>query len=206
LEWYTVKIDHEAQQVIVRKNKTGIAPKWKGLGNFDVPFELAQEVGVLLTKSIVPEFLDRSAQIELQRQQNIHNNLDWDHNKWIIDYSEDFSQLYLWNFSGHKINRALSRLIETEFNSRPHYDYLKIVITVNEESLLTIANFNKFLVSLQSQSEYTLRKLLEKGTNIKWFSKFSECLPDSLAIKTICEKDMDLNGLIRELNRITIVS
>jgi ATP-dependent helicase Lhr and Lhr-like helicase len=59
---------------------------------------------------------------------------------------------------------------------------------------------------LKSRSESSLEKLLEDNTKCKWFSKFSECLPESLAIKTICEKGMDLSGLIRELKRVTVVA
>jgi ATP-dependent Lhr-like helicase len=207
LEWNTIKIDHETQQVLVKKNETGIAPKWKAISNFDVPFELAQEIGRLLTSNKVPEFLDPSAQIELRRQQNMHCNLDWNDNQWVIDSSDDeISQIYLWTFSGHKINRALAKILEVEFDIKPRYDHLKIIVELKVDLLKSKGDFHKFFTSLQSRSEDSLEKLLENNTKSKWFSKFSECLPDSLAIKTICEKGMDLSGLIRELNRITVVA
>jgi ATP-dependent Lhr-like helicase len=39
---------------------------------------------------------------------------------------------------------------------------------------------------------------------VKWFSKFSQCLPEPLAKKTILEKGVDLQGLKRELNKVDI--
>jgi ATP-dependent helicase Lhr and Lhr-like helicase len=205
-EWNTIKLDHETQQVLVKKNETGIAPKWKTIGNFDVPYELAQEIGRLLTSNKVPEFLDPSAQIELRRLQNMHSNLGWDDNKWIIDISDEISQMYLWTFSGHKINRALAKIFEVEFDIKARYDHLKIIVELKDDLLKSKGDFYKFFTALQSRSESSLEKLLEDNTKCKWFSKFSECLPESLAIKTIFEKGMDLSGLIRELNRVTVVA
>lgn len=204
-EWNTKKIDHETQQVIVEENKTGIAPKWKALSNFDVPFELAQEVGLLLASNVVPEFLDSSAKIELRKQQNMYNNLGWDSNTWILESSEEFSQLHLWTFSGHKINRTLAKLLAVN-NKVCTYDYMKIVFESKEEKLINANDLTEFILSLKTRSANSIEKDLETSTDVKWFSKFSECLPASLAIKTICEKGLDLTGLIRELNRVNLVN
>jgi ATP-dependent helicase Lhr and Lhr-like helicase len=206
MEWFTLNIDHETQQVKVEENKTGIAPKWAGFGNFDIPFELAQEIGELLTGGLVPDFLDRSAQIELRRQQNIHCNLGWNRDAWVIDHSEVFSQLYLYNFAGNKINRVLARLFEAEFDNKPQYTHMGLTISIKEQQPLTVQAFQDFLKSLQLYSVSTLVKMLEQVTKVKWFSKFSECIPDELAKRTIFEKDLDLFGLLRELERVKIIS
>ncbi len=58
-EWNTIRLDHEMQQVSVRKNETGIAPKWNVIASFDVPFELAKEIGRLLMNDIRLPFLTR---------------------------------------------------------------------------------------------------------------------------------------------------
>src|SRR6476469_5061429 len=83
-EWNTVKLDHELQQVRVEKNKSGKAPKWKALASHDIPFELAQEVGTLLMNGFQPHFLDEEAQKVLRRQRNIHNNIGWQKDRWIL--------------------------------------------------------------------------------------------------------------------------
>lgn len=205
MEWNTKKIDHETQQVIVEENKTGTAPEWKALSNFDVPFELAQEVGLLLTSNVVPEFLDSAAKIEVRAQQNMHNNLGWKSNTWVVDSSDEFSQIFLWTFAGHKINRTLAKLFTIDCKVCS-YDYMKVVLEFKEEKSTHINNLQEFFTSLKSRQQYSLEKDLETITKVKWFSKFSECLPPSLAIKTICEKDLDLQGLMRELERVDIVN
>jgi ATP-dependent Lhr-like helicase len=34
---------------------------------------------------------------------------------------------------------------------------------------------------------------------VRWFSKFTNCLPEKLAKKAIVEKGMNLSGLLREI-------
>jgi ATP-dependent Lhr-like helicase len=201
-EWNTRKLEHELQQVVVEKNKTGKAPKWKALAGFDIPFELAQEVGHLLMNDVLLEFLDSSAEIVLQRHRNTYHRLNWDTNKWILESSFEHTTIYLWSYSGDKINRALSTLISAEISAVTDYDFMKITINLNKENPLTLGQIYACLLTLRSKSQSELEQLCEKQISPKWFSKFSECLPDTLAAKTMREKGLDVAGLSRELNKI----
>jgi ATP-dependent Lhr-like helicase len=54
-------------------------------------------------------------------------------------------------------------------------------------------------------TQQDIQGLVEKEVKPVWFSKFSECLPKSLAQKTLCEKGMDIQGLVRELTSVSII-
>jgi ATP-dependent helicase Lhr and Lhr-like helicase len=205
-EWNALKLDHEMQQVSVEKNETGIAPKWKAIGNYDVPFELAQEVGGILMKEINPTFLDVSAKKILQSEQNIHYKIGWQSSKWVLESTSESGKFYLWTFSGDKINRAISVLLSTVIEEETSYDYMKVVIDGGKENSLQITDIKLLVLNFGAASLSDLNRIIEDKIEVKWFSKFSECLPESLAKKTIREKGIHIEGMVRELNRVLIVN
>jgi ATP-dependent helicase Lhr and Lhr-like helicase len=203
-EWNALKLDHEMQQVSVEKNETGIAPKWKAIGNYDIPFELAQEVGRLLMNNINLDFLDAAAKMIFQSQRNAYFNIGWTSDKWILDSSFENSKIYLWTFSGDKINRTISNFLSTIIKEAPKYDYMNVIIDIEKENPLSVTDLKQTLLDLKSETLRDLEVIIENKIDVKWFSKFSDCLPAPLAKKTIREKGMDIAGLVRQLNHITI--
>lgn len=199
-EWDTIKIDHETQQVSVKRNETGIAPKWKTISSFDVPFELAQEIGKLLMGEDDLEFLDVQAKRMFDAQRNTYKELEWEKGHWIMDVSEELGRVYLWNFSGDKINRAVHTYLLSEIDGTVSYDYRYLVITAKEHLASLSEKVYELMIGILNKSEIEVRSQIEANLNPKWFSKFSECLSDDLKKRTIIEKDMDVAGLIRELN------
>lgn len=197
-EWDAIKIDHELQQVSVKKNETGIAPKWTAFAHFDVPFELAQEVGKLLMTDEIPSFLDPPAINILRMIRNEYKQLKWQPGKWIMDTSMENSKTYLWTFAGDKINRSIKILLSKNLDAKINYDYRHLTISL-EEDKTDIPNFLASITTLTSKSQAELEFLALQKVETKWFSKFSECLPETLTKQTICEKDYDLEGLAREL-------
>ena len=203
-EWNALKLDHELQQVSVQKNATGLAPKWRAIANYDIPFELGQEVGRVLMSDVNLEFLDLPAQRVLQLERNTHRNLNWAYNKWVIDSSSEDSKIYLWTFSGEKINRTLSLLFSIELETELEYDFKKIVIEEKKGNTVSINDVEKYISLFKSKSEQELDEATESKIEKKWFSKFSDCVPELLAKKAIREKDFDVAGLIRELKLIAV--
>ena len=204
LEWNAIKIDHELQQVSVQKNKTGIAPTWKGIANFDVPFELAQEIGRLLMTNGSPSFLDANALNILRMERNIHNALNWQQGRWIWDVAEEDNIIYLWTFSGEKINRTLVILLSAILDAEISYDYKQVRIDFRKMKVMSVDELQNLISSFKSKGRLELEEIALDKIHVKWFSKFSGCLPDSLAKSTIFEKDYDLTGMMRELNTITV--
>jgi ATP-dependent Lhr-like helicase len=204
-EWNAIKIDHELQQISVKKNETGLAPKWKAIANYDIPFELAQEVGRLLMSNEPLSFLDDAAVIILQRQRNEYKKLDWQPSKWVLDWVPEANKLYLWTFAGEKINRSIETLLTVNLKVTINkYDYQKVEIDFGKGKPMDNNNFLELISSFKSKSKAELESLALDKIDVKWFSKFSECLPESLAKQTICEKDYDFSGLVRELTKIII--
>jgi ATP-dependent Lhr-like helicase len=202
-EWNAIKIDHEQQQVSVQINTTGIAPKWENINSHDVPFELAQEIGRLLMIDEVLEFLDKQAHRVLDAQRNELSELGWSNNKWVMEAAKEHGRIYLWTFAGDKINRSIRFFLLSELDVEIKSDYNTVIIILGKisKSMLEISDL---INSVKSKTEHELLSHIEPFVNVKWFSKFSECLPNELAKKTIIEKDMDLTGMIRELNKVTI--
>ncbi|UPK71191.1 DEAD/DEAH box helicase [Chitinophaga filiformis] len=200
-EWNTLKIDHEQQQVMVQKNETGIAPKWNTYNNPDIPFELAQEVGRLLMGDETIEFLDYQAFMVIRAQREAHRYLGWEKRKWIMEVAGGSGKIHLWTFAGDKINRALHIIFKSCSEGEGSYDYQKVVLNMNQ---MSIEAAYALMMRLRDQTENDIVNLLESNTAPKWFSKFSACLPDALATRTIIEKGMDAAGLVRELNIVTI--
>jgi ATP-dependent Lhr-like helicase len=203
LEWNTINIDHELQQVSVKKNETGLAPKWSAIANYDIPFELAQEIGKLLMTNESPSFLDSSAIHILKMQRNEHKALKWQPGKWVIDTSQESNRIYLWTFSGEKINRSIKILLSEDLEAKIDYDYKHLSIDYGKGKI-EIANFLKLITSLASKFKDELETLAIQKIKAKWFSKFSECVPESLGKQTICEKDYDFEGLAREFTKNVI--
>ncbi|SEM99387.1 ATP-dependent helicase Lhr and Lhr-like helicase [Chitinophaga rupis] len=203
-EWNALKIDHEMQQISVKKNETGVAPKWKAFGNYDIPFELAQEVGLILMSNIKLDFLDLPAQRILQAYRNMHHHIYWESKKWVLESSTEYGKAYLWTFAGDKINRALYNLISSEIKGELSHDYMKVVIGLEKENPKSLHDIHDLISSFRFKNEQELQDIIEEQIHVKWFSKFSECLPAPLAQKTILEKGTDFSGLVRELNRVRI--
>jgi ATP-dependent Lhr-like helicase len=202
-EWDAIDIDHELQQVSVKKNETGLAPKWKTFASYDIPFELAQEVGKLLMTTEIPSFLDGSAIAILRIQRNEHKELKWQPGKWVMDKVQESNRVYLWTFSGDKINRSIKLLLSADIEADIHYDYKHVIINFKKEDA-DITNFLALITTLTAKSKEALESLALQKMESKWFSKFSECLPEALTKLTICEKDYDFEGLARELKKNVI--
>lgn len=202
-EWDAIKIDHEVQQVSVKKNVTGLPPKWRTLGNFDVPFELAQEIGRILQSDETPDFLDLQAQQILRAERSFYRELGWQEDKWIVQISEESGILYLWTFAGDKINRCINTFLFSQMEADIESDYKRICINIAKTSFL-VKDVCSLIAKMKFQSVSDINYHIEQKVGTKWISKFSDCLPEQLAKKTIIEKGMDLPGTVRELGRVVI--
>lgn len=203
-EWNAVSIDHEMQQVKVKKNTTGQAPKWKAIANYDIPFELAQEVGRILMSEKRINFLDPKAQMVIKMQRNLSGELKWTDMQWLLESTEDNVQFFLWTFAGDKVNRALSILFEEQFLQHLEYDYKRIIFTAKKDNKLSRNDLINWLCGLKKKSLPDLEKIAVNQIAVKWFSKFSECLPEELAKKAIQEKATDFRELLKQINRVKI--
>lgn len=204
IEWSAKEIDHEAQQVIVVRNVSGIAPKWISYRSLDVPFELAQEVGALMLLENPPHFLDPKASVVFRREVNLHRNIGWSSDAWSLDASTNSENMYLWTFCGNKINRAIEFLLEMMFALEVSHDYKVISIKTNTKRPVKANELVDYLLSLRAADPKSLEDKILPGMKASWFSKFSICLPDELAKITLREKGIDIEGLVREIRKVRI--
>lgn len=204
-EWNALKIDHERQQILVEKNTTGKAPLWTSMSSQDVPFELAQEVGRLLMNEESLSFLEESAQTKFNEQRSLYSRLNWNSTQWLLDSADDESIFYLWTFSGDKINRTLAFMTENHFETKASYDYMSITIKSDDKHPIAVSQLLAFLQEIETYRATDLEEQLVHQIKNKWFSKFSECLPEMLSKKALLEKSFDIPGLMSVRKTIDIV-
>jgi ATP-dependent Lhr-like helicase len=195
-EWNALKIDHERQQILVEKNTTGEAPLWLSMSSQDVPFELAQEIGRLLMNEDKLSFLEDLAQTKFNENRLLYAQLHWNSSKWILDSADDPSIFYLWTFAGDKINRTLAFLTENHFGTTASYDYRSVTIKGDLKHPVPVDQLLDFLGEIETHAATDVEELLVHQIKNKWFSKFSECLPEFLSKKALLEKSFDVPGLI----------
>lgn len=203
IEWKAVKINHESQQVAAEKNFTGNIPKWQVFNAQDVPFETAQEVGRLLTGNLKPEFLDATSITALSRVRDEYEYCGWNENQWGFETSEGAS-IKIYSFCGDKINRTLAQLLQKQLSGvKVSSDYKVVEVKVKDGGTLKKHTILQFLKELKNTDKSALSMLLQTEMKRVWFSKFTSCLPDELAKKTIIERALDIGGMLREVSKIS---
>lgn len=202
-EWDTINIDHDAQQVVVKKNLTGLPPKWNCIADFDVPFELAIEAGKILISPERVSFLDPFGQSVLDSERGSVKYTGWKEGRWIVQASDIGSTIHIWTFAGDKINRCINKFLSSRIEADHEYNYKRVLIKTQQINYPT-ASIVELLKSLRNYSPAQLNDLLESQVDVKWISKFSQCLPENLAKKAILEKSIDIHGTIREVKKVEI--
>ncbi len=206
LEWKAYKVKTETHKVFARKTKAGKAPRWITFNGFDVPYEVAKEVGKILFSTSIPSFLDENAKSCFQSAQNKVKNLNWDIKHWIA--INDISDISIWTFAGDKINRTLARLINTFGLGQCSSNYKYIAIKPYKSSeVLSWDGIFEFITELKEynfiEPNIFMDKLKEKMSLVH-FSKFTKCLPKNLIAESLSEKSFDFNSLILELRNVEI--
>jgi len=207
IEWEAEKIDLKARQVIARKTVAGEAPKWGIFGWGDVPHETSKEAGKILFGKDLPEFIDAEARVGIESERAGHIDIRWDQEKWVIHIASS-GKMQIWTFSGDRINRTLAAIIKSERIEKIAADYRRVEIITeikdrSEIAKLVLYILDKIKKMSPAQIKELERKLSQKLPRLI-FSKFSNCLPDSLWLETIAERVLDIEGLKAELDRISI--
>ena len=206
LEWEAYKVRIDSHKVFAKKTKAGNAPRWQTFHGFDVPYEVAKEVGEILFANEKPSFLDNNALDSFESSQNQVRSLKWDNSKWVVEI-EDF-EIKIWTFAGDKVNRTLANLINSFALGKSSSNYK--FITVKSKDPSKILNRERILdflsdiknIDLENSSEF-LDKIKEDLKLVN-FSKFSRCLPDSLIAEAMIERSFDFNNFVSELQKIKI--
>lgn len=205
IEWEAFKVKEKNHQVFVKKTKTGQAPKWDVFSGLEVPYITAKEVGKLLFSNSTPEFLTVDAKEIFNSVQIRLEHLNWDTNLWVI--VKDSSEIKIWTFAGERINRTLVKLITGYYQVKASANYMNITIkTQNKKNLFNIEILHEFFdnITESGNSIEDYNRILENSLQPGYFTKFSNCIPDKLKIKTLSEKSFDTKGLIDELNNVEI--
>lgn len=206
IEWRATKINHDTQQISVVRNEGGNIPRWRVPRFSDVPFEVAQECGRLLITDQIPAFLDEPAQKGLDKLREHYYQIGWNENTWAI-HGNGSTKIYLWTFSGDKINRVLTLLTKTFGLGKANEDYQGIEISFSDKKASD--NIQKLIFLLKDMKNKDVREieiLLKEGRKKTPFSKFSGCLPAELSEKALFEKSLDISGFLREIKKVTLTT
>lgn len=209
IEWITTKINHEAQQVSVKRHSSGSIPKWKVFRSSDVPFEVSQEIGRILTKKIIPSFLDTSAKIGLEKWISNYENVPWEEGKWIFQSQNPYSAT-LWTFAGDRVNRLLKELLVANDHLKASEDHLRIEIQTTKprkkgstQLLLPPARLLGERIERPTAADIENR-ILKKLKAIP-FSKFSSCLPENQCKLALIEKVFDVKKTLQLAGSIELI-
>ena len=71
---------------------------------------------------------------------------------------------------------------------------------------VSVEDLKNWLDRVQSETAEHLANCIQEQIKVRWFSKFSECLPEVLAKKAIQDRSVDIEGLLRELKTVEILT
>ncbi len=201
LEWEAYKVKTDSHQIFARKTKAGSAPRWVTFQGFDVPYEVAKEAGRILFSNNILSFLDDNARSCFKSAQHQIKNINWNEYIWVADV-DDF-KIKIWTFAGDKINRTLSRMINSSGLGQSSSNYKFVTIkSLKSPEKLNWENIIRFISDMQNinlnETNEFIKKLKE---NLKpvYFSKFSKCLPDHLLTEALSERSFDFHGFVAEI-------
>lgn len=202
IEWKANKVNHETRQVAVRQTKTGMVPKWKVFKNSDIPFEVAQEVGRLLMGTEDLGYLDTEAKKLLDRYRAMYGSLGWEPGRWVLT-GEEMGSCWIYTFAGDKINRVLAVILEAEYGVKTEMDYRCVQVRRNDSELDVSEEGLKGILD-KIKKRLTDTEVIEKlNSSVRpmRFSKFADCLPESLQKEAIVEKVYDAGNFLKSLSR-----
>lgn len=201
LEWEAYKVKTDSHQVFARKTEAGNAPRWVTFHGFDVPYEVAKEVGRVLFSANVPAYLDDNAKSCFKSAQLQVKKLNWNEGTWVAVVSS--FEIKIWTFAGDKINRTLSKILCTFGLGRSASNYKSITIKSNKHiQTLNWEDILNLIYELKSSPLEKSNKFVDKlkeQIKLIYFSKFARCLNDNLLSEVLIERSFDYEGLISEI-------
>lgn len=201
IEWKAFKVNHETQQVSVTKYTGGSIPKWKVLKNYDIPFEVAQEVGRILTGNEQPPYLNAPGLICLEKRREQRGKIGWSPGSWVYEHTGP-GESDLWTFAGDKINRTIAELIEKAGIAECTSDYMSVTVDGRDKPLEEIMkDLLKLFQHLSGSNVQELEEAIAGEVKPVFFSKFSVCLPEWLGSLALVDKGWDVGGFLREVRK-----
>lgn len=207
IEWKALKVKAKSRDVLAKRTKAGVAPKWVTFSGFDVPCETAKEAGRILFGTEIPNYLNSEAQGGMISARNKLRRIRWSENKWVV-FTSNNGKAEIWTFAGDRINRTLAKLLTHSGIGIGTSSYQSISIKKADkdqsklnESILVFLNKIK---AIDKSSVHKLEYELSEEIRLAVFSKFVKCLPDNLWYKALAERIFDTDGLLVELKSTKI--
>jgi ATP-dependent Lhr-like helicase len=208
IEWITTKVNHEAQQVSVKRYSSGSIPKWKVFRSSDVPFEISQEIGRILIRKVIPDFLDASAKMGLEKWIALYERVPWEEDKWILQAHSPYSAT-LWTFAGDRVNRLLKELLVADDQLKASEDYLRIEIHAKPakkgQVQLSLPSARLLGERIERPTATDIETRLLKKLKAIPFSKFSSCLPENQCKLALIEKAFDVERTLRLVESVELI-
>jgi len=202
--WRADHVNPEGRVVHASPSRDGQAPSWHSFGGPDVPFETAQEAGLLLHAEEVPAFLDREGHDAFRHLQEVNSDDGWTPKNLVIQASPG-GKARLITYAGDRINRTLARVLNLLDVGVAAADYQRVEFTANVEEAEAVAEImERALDDLRTgrwSQPRELTRVLEAQQNLWPFSPFSRCLPPTLWAAALVEQSLDVPGLLEFLQR-----
>lgn len=174
-----------------------VAPVWQSMGGPAVSRETAQEVGILLHGSEVPEFLDEQAAAALEAARAARAVDAWAPGD--ITCETHGHNLVLATYAGDRINQTLARLLTIAGVGEATSNFERVAIKAASDPSTAVEIICGTLADLRDGDWSTPGALLDtlSARQKPWaFSPFARCLPEHLLIAALLERSTDPEGLI----------
>lgn len=205
IEWKAEKIIEKTRTIIAHRTKGAVAPRWESFGGMDVPFETAREMGrIMKGGDELPSFLNANAKTWVEAERVNYQKLPWSETQWPVQIS-DTEEVDIWTFAGDRINRTLAKVLASEglgtCSSNFKRVHVKPGVSNGNGFGKSVFSFLENIFNASTDTMASMTDRVEMQLKAYPFSKFSSCLPDSLARKALGERLLDWNGLWREAKK-----
>lgn len=195
--WKAKTVSLEAHAVNAIRSQAGDAPVWNTFGGHDVSWEVAQEIGRLLKKDEIPEFLKGEARDVFRARCNQWKNVPWEPGQVLfVPMSKTSGQLI--TFAGDRINRTIAKLflassIIPKEKVAANYESIDFKPFKSDRSLVEL--MQQLWNSLMEMSTTIMVEKLEAFVPTKPFSRLTACLPPNFLAATYIDRSLDCDGL-----------
>lgn len=199
--WKAEAVDVKSRAVRAVRSRSGDAPSWMSFGGPGVPFETAQEAGILLhSHEPLPEVLDPEARAMFELLVRDRLSFNWQPGEISVQATGSGSARIL-TYAGDRLNRTLARTLEARGIGRcaARYDEVEVKKGAEDREELERAletAMDEIRAAGPSGPE-SLALDLQRTQPLWPFSPFARCLPDDLWAAALVEQTLDCEGLVR---------
>lgn len=189
--WKVSHVDWSRKLAYVEASEEKGRSRWKGAGP-GLPFQLCQSIQNVLTSAEEPIWWSQRTRAQMQQ---IRAEYDWlgSADTTIVIDSDGFA--VWWTFAGQGANASLASALSESTHIRVEHDSFALMF----EELIELRAIQRAIDHLQTRD--TCELLPDVDERAIQGLKFSECLPENMAVMMLQLRLQDLTGIRKSLKQ-----